>query len=288
MSQAGAVSTSFKYKHLRSKIVRIIIWLSLVGIACLLMYPFLWMISTSLRTMEEVYTSGLSLVVENPKPQNFIKALTTFPFFLYLGNTLLTAIIPMIMTCLSSSLVGYGFAKIPARGSKLMFMIMLSTMMLPGHVTMIPNFIIFKNLDWINSLYPLICTSIFSGGFNVFLMRQFYLRMTESLDEAARIDGCTTFQIWSKIYIPLSKPVLVTVALFEFMGRWSDFMGPLIYVNSDRYKTLQLGLRSFITDYTTETNLLMAASLVIILPCIIIFFFFQKYFIKGITFTGEK
>lgn len=119
-------------------------------------------------------------------------------------------------------------------------------------------------------------------------MRQFYLRMTESLDEAARIDGCTTLQIWSKIYIPLSKPVLVTVALFEFMGRWSDFMGPLIYINSDKYKTLQLGLRSFITEYTTDTNLLMAASLVIILPCIIIFFFFQKYFIKGITFTGEK
>lgn len=167
-------------------------------------------------------------------------------------------------------------------------MIMLSTMMLPGQVTMIPNYILFRNLGWLDSLYPLTVPSLCAGAFNVFLLRQFYMRMPDNLGDAARIDGCGYFATWLRIYFPLTRPALSAIAIFSFMGSWNDFMGPLIYINTQKYKTLALGLRAFVSDNTTETNLLMAATLVVILPCIVLFFCCQKYFIQGITFTGSK
>jgi multiple sugar transport system permease protein len=259
----------------------------LIG-AAIFIFPFLWMISTSFKSMEEYYQGGLSLLVRDPQFGNYGKALTTFPFVVYFRNTLVTTIVPMILTCFFSSLTGYGFARIHAPGSNIWFMLLLSTMMLPAHVTMIPNFILFRNVGWINTLYPLIVPGSLISVFNIFLTRQFFMRMPANLEESARIDGCSAFIIWLRIYLPLSKPVLTTVAIFSFMGHWNDFMGPLIYINSDRLKTLTLGLRSFVGLYVTETNLLMAASIVVIFPCILVFFFFQKYFIQGITFSGSK
>jgi ABC-type sugar transport system, permease component len=272
----------------KSRIGRAIIWLVLLFGCVVFLIPFFWMISTSLKTLEEYYEPGINLLVKNPQPQNYVKALTTFPFDLYLFNTLLTTLIPVVFMCLSSAMVGYGFARCRAPGANFWFMIMLATMMVPGHVTMVPNFILFRTLGWINTLYPLIVPSMFGGAFNIFLMRQFYMRMPKNLEEAAKIDGCGAFKTWIRIFLPLSKPVITTVAIFTFIGGWNDFMGPLIYINSDKYKTLSLGLRSFISQYTTQTNLLMAASIVVILPCILLFFFMQRYFIQGITFTGEK
>ncbi len=272
----------------KSRIGRAIIWVALLMGCVVFLFPFLWMISTSLKTLEEYYEPGINLLVKNPQPQNYVKALTTFPFGQYLRNTLLTTLIPVVLMCLSSAMVGYGFARCHAPGANIWFMVMLATMMVPGHVTMVPNFILFRTLSWINTLYPLIVPAMFGGAFNIFLMRQFYMRMPKNLEEAAKIDGCGAFKTWARIFLPLSKPVITTVAIFTFIGGWNDFMGPLIYINSDKLKTLSLGLRSFISQYTTQTNLLMAASIVVILPCILLFFFLQRYFIQGITFTGEK
>jgi multiple sugar transport system permease protein len=275
-------------KSWRNRSAKVIIWLILFAGAIIFLFPFLWMISTSFKSMEEYYQPGLRLFVQEPHPENYFKALTTFPFGIYLKNTLVVTLTSMIFTCVFTSLTGYGFARIRVPGSNLWFMIMLSTMMLPGHVTMIPTFILFRNIGWINTLYPLIIPSAFTSVFNIFLTRQFFMRMPANLEESARIDGCSAFIIWLYIYLPLSKPVMATVAIFSFMGHWNDFMNPLIYINSDNLKTLTLGLRSFVGLYVTETNLLMAASIVVILPCILLFFFFQRYFIQGITFSGGK
>lgn len=277
--------SSIKRQH---KILIIItyVFISIIGIIFLL--PFVWMISSSLKTLEEIFQPGLNLLVKEPHWDNYVKALNAFPFFTYLKNTLITTIIPIIGVTLSSSLVAFGFARIKAPGSNILFLIVLATMMIPSHVTMIPVFILFRNFNWINTLYPLIVPAFFGTPFFIFLMRQFFMRMPSNLEDAARIDGCSTFQIWAKIFLPLSWPAITTVAIFEFMGKWNDFMGPLIYINSERLKTLSLGLMSFEGQYTTDINLLMAATLVVILPCIVLFFLAQRYFIEGITFTGSK
>jgi multiple sugar transport system permease protein len=280
-----------KWRESKSKvdlIYKTVIGLVLICGALVLMIPLLWMISTSLKSLDELYEPGFNLWINNIQWDNYSKALSAFPFWIYLKNTLLTTLIPIIGTTLSSSLVAFGFARIQAPGSSILFMIMLATMMIPEHVTMIPTFILFRHLDWLDSLYPLIIPSFFGSAFFIFLFRQFYMRLPMNLDDAARIDGCNTFQIWQRIFLPLSKPAIATVAIFVFMGKWNDFFSPLIYINSDRWKTLALGLRTFQGQYTTEVNLLMAASLVVILPCIVLFFFAQRYFIEGITFTGSK
>lgn len=284
-TKGNSSSISRKRKNIYSKII---ITLILCIGAVLMIFPLLWMLSTSLRSTEELYNAGINLIVKDIHWDNYVKALTAFPFFTYLKNTLLVTLISVVFMCLSSSLAAYGFARYTAPGSKILFMIMLATMMLPGQVTMIPRFILFKNLGWINTLLPLFAPSLFGSAFNIFLVRQFYMQLPQNLDEAARIDGCNDFQIWLKIYLPLSKPVLSTVAIFEFVGKWNDFMDPLIYINSDSKKTLALGLQSFVTQNTTEMNLLMAASLVVIAPCIILFFCFQNQFIEGVSIGNEK
>ncbi len=274
---------------LSHRLGRAVVWMLLVSGCVIFLIPFLWMIATSLKTVEEYYEPGINLIVKNPQPGNYVTALTTFPFGVYLKNTVLTTVFPLIFTCLSCAMVGFGFARCEAPGKNVIFMIVLSTMMLPGHVMMVPNFIIYKTFGWVNTLYPLIVGSIFGGGaFNIFLMRQFYMRLPKNLDDAAKIDGCGPFRMWFDIFLPLTKPVVTTIAIFTFMGKWNDFMDPLIYINSDHLKTLALGLRSFTTEYTTQTNLLMAASIVVIFPCILTFFLLQRYFIQGITFIGEK
>lgn len=269
-------------------ISRFFLYLILILLTVIFALPLVWMVSTSLKNVNELYRPGLHLWVEDIQWGNYIEALTKFPFLLYLKNTLTVTVCNVIFTCLANSLVAYGFARLYAPGKQVWFMIMLSTMMLPGQVTMIPNYILFRNFGWLDSLYPLTVPSLCAGAFNVFLLRQFYMRMPDNLGDAAKIDGCGYFATWLRIYFPLTRPALSAIAIFSFMGSWNDFMGPLIYINTQKYKTLALGLRAFVSDNTTETNLLMAATLVVILPCIVLFFCCQKYFIQGITFTGSK
>jgi len=256
--------------------------------AALFLYPFLWMISASLRSLEEIARSGMGVWPEHWRWSNYAKALTVMPFGRYLVNTLLTTVFPILGTVLSCSLVGYAFARLKVRGSGFLFVLVLSTMLLPGEVTMIPRFILFKNLGMLDSLYPMIVPSFFGSAFYIFLLRQFYARLPVGLEEAAIIDGCSYFKIWLKIFLPLSKPALMAVGVMVFMSSWNSFMDPLIYINSDKWKTLTLGLAGFQGTYATDTNLLMAAAVVITLPCIVLFFAAQRAFMEGLTFSGSK
>ena len=208
--------------NLKNRIGRVIVWIILLAGVCVIMYPLLWMLATSLRSVEEYYTAGTSLIVKEFKWSNYYEALTTFPFLKYFKNTMIVTVFGIVFSCTSCSLVAFGFARYQAPGSKLLFMMMMGTMMLPGQVMMIPNFIIMKKIGWYNSLYPLFMTAIFASAGGVFLIRQFYMRLPDNLEEAAKMDGASPFRIWWQIYLPLSKPVIVTIAIAEFMGRWNS------------------------------------------------------------------
>jgi len=207
----------------------------------------------------------------------------------YLMNTIIITVIGIIGVLISSSFVAYGFARFRFPAKNTLFLIMISTMMIPVQVTMIPTFILFKYLGWIDTFAPLIVPTFFGGGaFNIFLMRQFFLTIPYELDDAAKIDGCNYFQIFYIILLPLVKPALATIAIFGFVYNWNDFLNPLIYLNSTSNYTLALGLQTFTTMYGTEYNLMMAASTIVLMPILIMFFFGQRYFIEGVATSGLK
>ncbi|MBP7793043.1 MAG: ABC transporter permease subunit [Candidatus Goldbacteria bacterium] len=241
----------------------------------------------------DVVTPGTKLARVNPQWQNYVKAWAPEAldetFNRYLLNTIIITVFGLLGVLLSSTLVAYAFARFRFPGRDVLFMIMISTMMIPVQVTMIPMFILFKYLGWIDTFAPLIVPTFFGGGaFNIFLMRQFFMTIPYELDDAAKIDGCNYFQIFSIILLPLVKPALATVAIFGFVYNWNDFLNPLIYLNSTSNYTLALGLQTFTTMYGTEYNLMMAASTIVLLPILIVFFFGQRYFIEGVATSGLK
>lgn len=220
---------------------------------------------------------------------NYRRALQYIPFWRYVGNSVYLVILNILGQVLACSLVAYAFARLRFYGRDILFAILLATMMLPGQVTMIPVFLIWRSLGLIDTFAPMTVPAFFGGGaFTVFLLRQFFMTVPKELDEAAMIDGCSYFGIWWRILLPLSRPALVTVTLFSFLAHWDDFMGPLIYLNSMEKYTVSIGLRMFQDMFGTELELLMAASLIHILPTIVLFFIGQRYFIKGIALTGLK
>lgn len=250
--------------------------------------PIFWMISTSLKAPGKIFSIPPEWIPETIVWGNYIDAINSFPFLRYTINSLIISGISVVGGVLSASLVAYAFAKLNWPGKKLWFMLLITTMMLPPQVTMIPLFIFYAELGWINTYLPLILPNILGSAFYVFLVRQFYLSIPKELNEAARIDGASELYIWSRIYLPLSKPVLATCAIFLFMFTWNDFLGPLVYLQQSEMFTLQLGLRGFQQQYGTRWNVMMAASLIVASPSIILFFYFQKYFIKGASVTGIK
>jgi len=271
-------------------ITKIIIYLLLIGVSIILLLPVWWMLITALKPPGEVMRFPPELIPKNVDFSNFSKSLTILPFSIFFKNTLIITLTGVLGQTISASLVAFGFARINFIGRDFLFLVLLSTMMLPGQVTMIPLYILFKELRWLNTFKPLIVPSFFGGGaFSIFLLRQFYMTIPNDLDDAAKIDGCGSFMIYWKILLPLIKPALWVVAIFGFIGRWNDFLGPLIYLQDMRVWTIAQGLSSFTTEYgRTEWNLLTAASTVAVLPCILLFLFAQKYFIEGITITGLK
>jgi multiple sugar transport system permease protein len=254
----------------------------------LFVYPFLWMIASALRTQSGVSRGGAALWPVQWKWSNFSDGLGSFPFWRYLGNSLLATLIPVVAVVISSSLVGFAFARIRARGSGVLFALVLGTLLLPQEVTIVPQFILFKNLHMINTLYPIILPTFFGGAFFIFLFRQFYLGMPESLTDAALIDGAGWLRIWFSIYLPLSRPVIVATGVMQFMGYWNNFFQPVIYLSTDKWKTLPLALAGFQSEHGTNIPLLMATALVVSLPCVLIFFLAQRHIIEGISFTGSK
>lgn len=251
-------------------------------------YPFLWMIATSLRTRQGIAAAGIRLWPVQWHVENYADGLQAFSFWRYLGNSVISTLVPVVFTVLVSSIVGFAFARIPARGAGLLFGVVLSTMLLPGEVTLVPQFILFRTLDMMDTLYPLILPSVFGSAFFIFLFRQFYLRLPQSLTDAAIVDGAGWFRIWRSIYLPLSQPIVVAAAVLQFMGSWNNFMTPAIYLSSDRWKTLPLALAGFQSANSTDTGMLMAVSIVVILPCIVLFFAAQRHIVGGISFTGSK
>lgn len=270
----------------RSKVVAghaVLVLLSLVALM-----PFVWMLGTSLKTDPEVFAASLKFLPTNPQWGNYPKALAYIPFARYALNTLFVALATSAAVVVSSSLVAYSFARLSWPGRNVVFVILLSTLMLPHQVTMLPVFVIFKKLGWIGSFRPMIVPGMFGSAFFIFLLRQFFMTVPKELSDAARIDGANDLGIWRMIMLPLSRPALTTVALFTFMGAWNDFLGPLMYLNDDSMYTLSLGLQQFITQHGAQWNYLMAASVVMTTPIIILWFLGQKTFVQGVTLTGVK
>ncbi len=219
---------------------------------------------------------------------NYTRGLVFIPFFQQLRNTVVIALMSVLGTIVSCSLVAYGLSKIEWKGRNALFLVLLATMMLPAQVTMIPVFTIFVKLRWVNTFLPLIVPSFLGSAFFIFLLRQFFMGIPRELSEAARIDGCSEFGIYRRIIMPLSKPALATVGLFTFMGAWNDFLNPLIYLLDEQKYTLSLGLAMFTGQYGNEYGMLMAVSAVFTLPIIVLFFFTQRTFIQGMTMSGIK
>lgn len=251
-------------------------------------YPFLWMIATALRTQAGVSSGGIALWPVQWQWSNFSSGLNSFPFWRYFGNSLLSTLVPVVAVVYSSSLVGFAFARIRARGSNVLFGIVLATLLLPQEVTIVPQFVLFRNLDMMNTLWPIIVPTFFGSAFFIFLFRQFYLRLPESLTDAAILDGAGWFRIWWSVYLPLSRPVLIATAVMQFMSYWNNFFQAAIYITSDKWKTLPLALAGFQSVNGTNTPLLMATTVVVTVPCVLIFFFAQRHIIGGLSFSGNK
>lgn len=267
---------------------RFLFWyVPLSVVAIILIGPFLWLISTSLKQPGTEFAYPPVLIPDPVVWRNYLDALGQQPFGQYLANTLTITTAATLGTVISASLAAFGFARIRFPGRGFLFVLLLSTMMLPDVVTLVPKYVLFSKLHWINTFLPLTVPFWFGGGaFNIFLIRQFFMTIPYELDEAARMDGANNFQIYSRILLPLAGPALATVAIFSVVANWNDFLSPLIYLNSPDRFTLALGLQNFQTLYGVQWSWLMAASMVMVAPVVALFFAFQRFFVEGIQLTG--
>lgn len=252
------------------------------------MVPILWMISTSLKPDDALFTEHIAWIPKRLAWENYTTALTTFPFWLYLRNTVVITVLVMVGTVLSCLPPAYAFARMRWRGRRLWFWVMLSTLMLPPQVTILPVFLLFRTLGWIDTFLPLIVPAFFGNAFFIFLLRQFFITLPEEIMDAARLDGCSDWLILWRIVVPMAKPAIATVALFAFVWSWTDFMAPLIYLNDANKFTLAVGLQYFLGRHGEQWNLLMASALVVTAPLVVVFLIAQRAFVRGITLTGLK
>jgi multiple sugar transport system permease protein len=257
-------------------------------VAGLFLLPLFWMVSSSLKPDYQILDYPPQWFPNPVQWSNYPEALTYVPFGRYALNTLLIALLTIVGHVVSCTIVAYGFARLRAPGRDVLFLVLLATMMLPYPVTMVPIYIGFKTLGWVNSFLPLIVPAFFGSPFYIFLLRQFFLTLPPELEDAARVDGANTLQIIWHVILPISKPAIATVAIFTFQASWNDFLAPLIYLHDQSKYTISLGLSFFRSSYDIRWGYLMAASLVTMLPVILVFFFAQRLFIEGITFTGMK
>ncbi len=255
------------------------------------MIPFIWMISTSLKIdlqIEDISSLKRILIPDPIDWINYPKTIQYISFGRYLWNTCYVTLMSIIGTILSCSFVAYSFARLRWVGRNTLFLVLLSTMMLPAQVTMIPVFLIFTKLGWVNSFKPLWVPAFFGNAFFIFLLRQFFLTIPIDLEDAAKIDGCGYFKTFTQIMLPLIRPALAAIVIFQFMWTWNDFLNPLIYINDKNLMTLSIALESFLSLHGAEWSKLMAASTLMTLPVVLLFFMAQKHFIQGITLTGLK
>jgi ABC-type glycerol-3-phosphate transport system permease component len=265
-----------------------LIYVILIGLSVAFSLPFLWSLSASLKSLDQIFVPG-HWIPHPVRIQNYARIFDHIPFHLFFLNSLIVTVGCLTGQLLSSSMVAFSFARLQWRGREFFFVLMLSTLMLPGAVTMIPTFILFKHLGWINTFTPLILPSFLGGGaFNIFLLRQFFKTIPVDLEDAARIDGCSNLRILFSIMIPLAKPALATIAVLSFIGHWNDFLDPLIYLDSYRKFTVAIGINMFKDAYSIFPHYLMAASMMALAPVLILFLASQRYIVKGIVLTGMK
>lgn len=270
---------------------KVVLWILLLAGSIVFMIPLYVMLAMSLKTSGEVATTNAWAWPKEVTWENFQLVLTNpnAPFVLFFKNTVVIAVASTIGVLLSSSLVAYAFARLKFRGRDRLFVLLLSTMMLPGIVTMIPTYVLFKYLHWVDTFYPMIVPAYFGGGaFNIFLLRQFFMGIPRELDEAAILDGANQSTIFWRVIIPNSGAALATVGIFTFIYNWKEFMMPLLYLNDPEKQTLELGLRTYQSLNQEKWELLMAGSVLVMLPLLVIFLLGQRYFVKGIVMTGGK
>lgn len=274
-------------KSNEAKTKKILLYAVLLLITFLMLVPFAWMLSASLKLDKDVFIFPIKWIPENPRWLNYLDIWTKIPLGKFVLNTTKITIIVTTLQILTSSFAAYAFAKLNFRMKNQLFLAYIATIAIPWQVYMVPQFMMMRSFGLNDKHLAIICLQAFSA-FGVFMMRQFYMSVPDELCEAARIDGMSEYKIWSKIMLPLSKPALSTLLIFTFVGTWNDFLGPQIYLKTEAKKTLQIGLRMFISQYSSEYGLIMAASVISLIPVLIIFISLQKYFVQGIATSGLK
>ena len=264
-----------------------IIYILLIFISVIMLVPFAWMLVSSFKLNKDVFTYPIVCWPEEFITDNYVRIWEEIPLLRYFFNTAKLTVVITLMQLLTSTFAAYAFAKMKFPGKNFLFLSYICTIAMPWQSYMIPQFIIIRWLGLVDTHLSLIILQSFTA-FGVFLVRQFYMEIPDEICEAARIDGASEYGIYGRIMLPLSKPVIATLTIFSFTSTWNDFMGPLIYINTDKLKTIQLGLRSFISEYSSEYSLIMAGSVIALIPVILVFACLQKYFVEGIASTGLK
>ena len=285
---AAKVGSSEDFERNRPGWLQGVVTLLLIVGAVIYAFPFFWMVSTSLKIPENIYLDPPQWFPDPVAWTNYVDIFDVGPVWSWIYNSTLITVVSVLARTLSSVLVAYGFARFNFPGSRMLFFLLLSSLMLPGHVTIIPRFLMFRDWHWLDTYWPLIAPNFFGAAFSVFLIRQFLMTLPRELDEAAEIDGATSWDVLWRLLVPLSKPVIATVAVFTFIDNWNDFFEPFIFLSSPDKLTLAVGIRWFRTQYDTQFHLMMAISVVAVLPIVVAFLFTQKYFIRGIALTGLK
>ncbi|MFF2501116.1 carbohydrate ABC transporter permease [Peribacillus sp. NPDC058075] len=279
----------YQTRKFKTKTKNALVFVILILGSIVLLIPLWWMISTSLKTPAEIAQHPPSLLPATFRFSNYIEAWQTGAFTRWGLNSLFISVFATVGHVFVNSLVAYGFAKIKFKGRNALFVILLATMLIPAFVTLVPQYIIFSKLGWVNTYLPLIAPAFLGSAFYIFLLRQFMLTIPNELSEAAIMDGASHLRIWWHIMLPLTKPALIIVALFAFNGAWNDLLGPLLYLNDEKLYTLQLGLQTFKGNVQVQWHYLMAMSFTVMLPTLILFFIFQRHFIEGSNLSsGSK
>ena len=267
---------------------KIVLYLLLILITALMVIPFLWMLSASIKNNADVFkVNPFQFIPDEPRWDNYIRIWTKIPLMHFIGNTVFLTIVVTLLQLITSSFAAYAFAKLEFKHKNVLFLAYIATIAMPWQVCMVPQFIMMRGMGLNDKLLAMICLQAFSA-FGVFMMKQFYEDIPDSLCEAARIDGMSEYRIYSTIMLPLSKPALSTLTIFTFVNTWNDYLGPLIYLKTETKKTIQLGLKMFIGQFAAEYGLIMAGSIITLIPVLIVFLSLQKYFVEGVASTGLK
>jgi len=268
---------------------RLLTHAALLALAAIFLFPLLWMLSTSLKPVEQTMVMPPEWIPHPARWSNFLDTLRYIPLPRYTWNSTLVSLLAVLGTVLASSLAGYGFACVEWKGRDAFFAVTLATMMVPFPVLMVPLYGVFRELHWIGTLTPLWAPAFFGSAFNIFLFRQFFKSIPSELLDAARVDGCPEWRLWAAIVLPLAKPVIAVVALFQFITTWNDFLGPLLFVTKEEHFTLALGLQLYQSQNGgTQWHLLMAAAAIATAPILVLFALAQKTFVRGIVLSGLK